>query len=217
MPKPDFAAMRQAMVDSQLRASGVNMPTVADAMTRVHREDFVPEDRGSVCYMDRCIPLGSGRVMHPPVTTGQMLEECDPALTDNALLIGGATGYIAALLAPRVARLTVVEESAELAAQAQASIEKAANAELKISAMNEGWEAGAPYSLIWIEGAIEQLPAQIEAQLAEGGRLVCGIFDEAVSRVAIGMKRGGELALRSFADADIRPLPGFAKAKAFTF
>jgi len=217
MPKPDYAAMRQAMVDSQLRASGVNMPTVADAMTRVYREEFVPADRGSVCYMDRCIPLGNGRVMHPPVTTGQMLEECDPALGDNALLIGGATGYVAALLAPRVARLTVVEEAEDLAAQAVPVIDAAANAELKIAPMNEGHGADAPYSLIWIEGAIEQLPQQIEAQLADGGRLVCGTFDGAVSRLSIGMKRGGELALRSFADADIRLLPGFAKAKAFTF
>jgi len=217
MSKPDFAAMRQAMIDSQLRPSGVNEPSVTAAMMSLAREKFVPDDRAAICYMDRSIPLGDGRVMNPPVTTGQMLEASETSQDDKALLIGGASGYIAALLAPRVGNLTILEESDALSKQAAKNIDAAANIEHVSGPLNAGHKGSAPYTLIWIEGAIEQLPEQITAQLADGGRIITGLSDGPVSRIAQGIKRGGELALRGFADADIAALPGFTKEKVFAF
>ena len=38
----DYSAARKAMIDSQLRTSGVNEPFVLERMAAVAREDFVP-------------------------------------------------------------------------------------------------------------------------------------------------------------------------------
>ena len=65
-----FQTMRDAMVDSQLRPSGVNDRDVIRAMASVPREEFVPETRASVAYADRSVPLGDGRYLAPPVALG---------------------------------------------------------------------------------------------------------------------------------------------------
>ncbi len=217
MSKPDFAAMRQAMVDSQLRPSGVNDPLVTQAMLHAPREDYVAKERAAICYMDRSIPLGDGRYLHPPVTTGMMLQESETAPQDNVLLIGGGTGYVAALIAPRVRSLTVIEESADLAKKTKKALSGFENADVQSGSFAEGVSGGAPYSLIWIEGQVEELPETLIAQLADGGRLICGTADGPVARLSMGIKRGGELAMRSFADGEITPISGFARTKSFAF
>ena len=74
-----------------------------------------------------------------------------------------------------------------------------------------------PFDRIIVEGTIEALPAALADQLAEGGRLVAAIRDGAVSRLVLGVKTGGTLALRPFADMDVAPLPGFARPAGFRF
>jgi protein-L-isoaspartate(D-aspartate) O-methyltransferase len=74
-----------------------------------------------------------------------------------------------------------------------------------------------PFDLILIDGTIETLPDAIADQLAEGGRIVTGLIEGPVSRLAMGVKRGGKIALRAIADVEIAPLPGFAKAREFVF
>ena len=56
-------AARRAMIDSQLRPSGVNEPRVLAAMARIPREDFVPVAMRSAAYIDRAIALGDGRFL----------------------------------------------------------------------------------------------------------------------------------------------------------
>jgi protein-L-isoaspartate(D-aspartate) O-methyltransferase len=129
------------------------------------------------------------------------------------LLIGAGTGYMAALLAGRVAKLVAVEDDAELARQLAPMFQGSTSSK----ALNEGTKKGAPYSLILIDGAVEQLPAAIEEQLAEGGRIVTGIVEGPVCRLASGTKYGGHVALRALADIEIAPLPGFERAKEFVF
>jgi len=72
---------RRAMIDSQLRVSGVNDPAILNAFAAVRREDFVPADRRAVAYMDRAVPLGDGNVLAPALTHGQMLTAAEPVVT----------------------------------------------------------------------------------------------------------------------------------------
>ena len=75
----------------------------------------------------------------------------------------------------------------------------------------------APFDRIIIEGAIETLPDALVAQLADGGRLIAARREGAVTRLVEGVKAGGAIALRSFADMDVAPLPGFSAPFAFQF
>ncbi len=206
--------LRRHMVDSQLRTSGINEPWITKAMGALPRENFVGADRAAVAYSDRPVSLGAGRMLNAPAISGMLLQAAEPAGDDRALLIGAGSGYLAALLAPRVASLVAVEEDAALANLAKANV---ASAQFVDAPLNGGYPADAPYSLIVIDGAIDILPQAIVDQLSEGGRIVCGLREGAAFRLAKGVKHGAHLALRAFADAEAAPLPGFEQAKEFVF
>ena len=115
------AAMRAAMIDSQLRTNDVIDPDVVAAMAAVPREAFVPAALSGVAYMDRAIALGQGRALNAPLVTGRMLVAAAVRPGQRVLLVGSATGYTAALLAQLGAEVTAVEEASELMAAAQAA------------------------------------------------------------------------------------------------
>ncbi|MDO9362132.1 MAG: protein-L-isoaspartate O-methyltransferase [Sphingopyxis sp.] len=210
------ADMRSAMVDSQLRTSDVIDPAVIGAMAAVPREAHVPAALVSVAYTDRAVALGHGRALNAPLVTGRMLVAAAVRPGMRVLLVGSATGYTAALLALIGAEVYAVEEQSELMATAQAAVAND-NIHWVEGPLAAGAPDAAPFDRIIIEGAIETLPDALAAQLAEGGRLVTAQRDGAVTRLAQGIKAGGIVPLRAFADMDVAPLPGFAAPTGFSF
>ncbi|MDR6833782.1 MULTISPECIES: protein-L-isoaspartate O-methyltransferase [unclassified Sphingopyxis] len=210
------ADMRSAMIDSQLRTNDVIDAAVVGAMAAVPREAYVPAHLASVAYMDRAIALGHGRALNAPLVTGRMLVAAAIRPGQRVLLIGSATGYMAALLSRLGAEVHAVEEQAELMAMAQATTTDPA-IRWVAGPLNAGAPDAAPFDRIVIEGAIEVLPDALAAQLVEGGRLVAARREGAVTRLVHGVKAGGAVPLRSFADMDAAPLPGFTAPAGFTF
>ena len=210
------AAMRAAMIDSQLRTNDVIDPDVVAAMAAVPREAFVPAALASVAYMDRAIALGDGRALNPPLVTGRLLVEAGVHRGARVLLLGAATGYTAALLAKLGAEVHAVEEQADLLAAARAATANAAIHWIE-GPLTAGAPEAAPFDRIVIDGAIETLPDALAAQLAEGGRLVAARREGNVTRLVQGVKAGGTIALRAFADMAVAPLPGFGAPKGFQF
>lgn len=217
MSEHDFARMRKAMVESQLRTSDVNDPAIIAAMASVPRERFAAESLVDVAYMDRSLPLNADRALSPPLALGRLLVEAKPEANDKVLIVGAATGYSAAVLAPLVESVTALESDDALVATARDRLAKLANITVHQGALTEGAPSGAPYDLILIDGAVEQVPDALLAQLADGGRLVTGLADGAVTRLAIGRKAGDSFGLNAFADCEIPALPAFAKERSFHF
>lgn len=214
MTEQNFEQMRQAMVVSQLRTTGVNDPRVVAVMREVPRERFVPADKVSLAYADLPLPLGGGRALNPPMVTGLLLTEAQVAPGEKVLLVGAASGYTAALLEKLGAEVVAVEEDAELAATGKALVPGASWVK---GALRSGSKKGAPYALIMLDGAVEEIPQTLIDQLAEGGRLVGAVVDRGVTRLVSGVRAGRGFGTSAFADADAAPLPGFAKPQAFSF
>ncbi len=214
MNSPDFATMRRAMIDSQLRTSGVSVPWIIAAMGRVPREKFVPAARAATAYMDRAVPLGNGHVLNPPLATGLMLSAADIQADDRVLIIGDHSGYCASLIADRVASVTLVDSVGAPARSNLTGLDNVSYVEGPLSAGAPGTEA---FSLLLIDGAIEALPAALVSQLEDGGRVITGLRDGSVARLAMGYKHNGTVVLRAIADCEIASLPGFERAKEFVF
>lgn len=189
------AAARKAMLDSQLRTSGVNAAYVLARMGEVPREDFVPAKARGIAYIDRSIPLGNGRYLAAPLVQGLMLQEARPTSADKALLVDGGSGYLAALLRPLVGSLEVVSPADALAASRRKG----------------------DVSLLLIDGAIERLPDGLAQRLAEGGRVICGLVQNGLTRLATGRKAAGEVALLPLAEIGIPALAEFARKKEWSF
>ena len=181
---------RRAMIDSQLRPSGVNEPWVLAEMLRVPRENFVPAAARASAYMDRAVPLGDGLFLAPALVQGRILGEAEPTKADNALVIS-SSGYLAELAKPLVGSLASIAPGAAMPA--------------------------GPFSLILIDGAVEELPAALTDALAEGGRIVTGLVSNGITGLALGRKSAGAVALNALADIAIPPLAAFAAPKRWSF
>lgn len=210
------ADMRAAMVDSQLRTNDVIDPAVVGAMGAVAREAHVPAALSGVAYMDRAIAIGEGRVLNPPLVTGRLLVAAEIRPGMRVLLIGAGTGYTAALLAKLGAEVYAVEEQADLLAVARTAAPDGAIRWIE-GPLSAGAPKAAPFDRIVIDGAIETLPDAIAAQLSENGRIVAAWREGNVARLVQGVKAGGTIAIRAFADMDVAPLPGFAAPARFQF
>ena len=182
---------RRAMIDSQLRTSGVNEPWVLAAMAALPREDFVPEASRAAAYIDR-------RFLAAPLVQGRMLAEAAPTPADNALVVSGGSGYLAALLRPLVGNLDVVDV-ADFASAALSG----------------------PYSLIVIDGAAEELPASLGAALTADGRLVTGLVERGITRLATARRASagadGALVFLPLAEIGMPVLAEFAAPRRWSF
>ena len=191
----EFSVARKAMIDSQLRVSGVNAGFVLERMGSVAREDFVPEAAREIAYMDRAIALGDGRHLAAPLVHGQMLEAAAPTAEDKVLLVDGGSGYMAELLRPLAGSLETV--SPEMA------LEKS--------------RKKGDFTLLVIDGAVEEIPETLARRVAEDGRIVTGLVTRGLTRLAVGRKIAGEIALIPLADIGIPILPEFAAKKGWSF
>lgn len=207
----DYARARRAMIDSQLRVSGINDPELLAAFASVPREDYVAADQRANAYVDRALPLGGGRSLTAPLSQARLLLEAAPRAHDKALLVGGGTGYLAAVLAPLVASLDVVEDAADRPSAAP----RAGN--WHAGDLAAGHAAGAPYDLIVIDGSVEALPPAFAGQLADNGRIVTGTVDRGVTRIAIGRRSGDVIALQPVTDIALPVLAAFAAPKEWSF
>ena len=217
---PDRAAsqtMRHAMVASQLRTNAVSDQRILVAMNTLPREAFVPAEVRSIAYRDTALPVAGGRAINLPMVTGRLLTEAYLERRDRVLLIGAAGGYAAAILAQIVAEVVAVEENAALAALAREALAGIANVRLVEAPLAAGAAEHGPYDVLLVDGAIEHVPDVLVGQVKTGGRVVTGLVENGVIRLASGRKTDGGFGLSPFMDSDCVVLPGFAAPKGFRF
>ena len=208
----DFSLARRVMVDNQLRPQGVTDRGVLAAMGRIERERFAPDKARALAYFDRPLGIGQGRSMMPPAALGRLLSEAAPLAGQRALVIGSGTGYSAAVLKAIGLEVVALEADKGLASAAQAT-----GIDTVVGELAKGWPKGAPYHLILLDGAVEEIPAALGKQLAPDGLIIGAIDDRGVTRLIVGSCANGAIGWRSVADSDVEPLPGFERPRAFTF
>ena len=191
----NFAAARRAMIDSQLRTSGVTDPAVIAAMITTPRETGLPAAARNNAYIDRAIALTDGSWLPAPLFHGQLLAEASLQPTDRVLVIGCGSGYLVALVQKLAAAVDACSP-AKLADFAAAPV---------------------GYDVILIEGAAEVLPDRVTALLAEGGRIVTGVAGHGVTRLAVGRKLAGRISLLPVADMGIPQIAEFAQPNQWSF
>ncbi len=207
----DYATLRATMVASQLRTVGVNDPAVVAAMTAVPRERFVPAGRESLAYADAAVPLGGGRYLTEPLVTGLLLTHSRIEPHHRVLVIG--SGYAAAVIARLTDHVVAVESDAGLAAQARAQ-----GVTITERPLTEGAPDSAPYDLIFLDGAVEEVPEALAAQLGPRGRAAAVVRTPgSPGRATVGRIVGGTIVGDGFIEVPAALLPGFARAPEFTF
>jgi len=163
------------MVERQLRARGIDDERVLEAMGRVPRELFVPEELWEYAYVDAALPIGSGQTISQPLMVALICAELGLRGGERVLDVGTGSGYQAAVLAELARDVHTIERIPELAEQARESLELAGYGDrvhVHVGDGTLGLPEHAPYAAIAVAAAAPEPPHSLYAQLEPGGRLV---------------------------------------------
>jgi len=215
----DYARQRTKMVDGQLRTTDVTDIRILDIMGTLPREAFLPPARQPLAYIDEDVRIADGRYLMEPSPFAKLLQLAEVGPSDRVLDVGSGTGYSAAVLAGLAAAVVALESDGDLAAAATVALagQGIGNVEVVNGPLEAGHAAKGPYDLIFVEGSVEQIPAALFAQLAEGGRLLAVVGVGNAGRATIYEKSGGAVSGRPAFNAAVKPLPGFAREPVFEF
>ena len=222
MTEPDFASLRTAMIDGQLKTTGVSAVVVLAAFAATPRERFVPADTRALAYAETEVQLAPGRAMMKPMLTGLIFQHLALRPEDSVLIVGAGTGYTAAVAALLAMSVVALEELPELAAAARDNLAalggEAARVAVVEGPLAAGWPAGAPYDALLLDGMIEELPPALIAQCRERARFGAVMRDPTgVARVGAGIVAAGAPGFDPVVDSAAPPLPGFSRTRGFRF
>jgi protein-L-isoaspartate(D-aspartate) O-methyltransferase len=147
---------------------------VVEAMSRVPREAFVPEEHYYAAYDDRPLSIGFGQTISQPFIVALMIQALELKGDEKVLELGTGSGYEAAILAELARRVVTTELITELVESAQQALQKLgySNIEVHLAEKTLGWLEEAPYDAIIVSAGAPSIPQILLGQLAWGGRLV---------------------------------------------
>ncbi|SFI67478.1 protein-L-isoaspartate O-methyltransferase family protein [Aerobium aerolatum] len=221
----DFQELRVKMVDGQIRTTDVTNIAILSAMLAMPREKFVPAGREPLAYIDEDIQIAPARDGHAarylmePSPFARLVQLIEIRPDDVILDVGCGTGYSSAILSRLGASVVALESDAELATRAREILPQVecGNVTVVEGALAAGHPAGGPYDVIFINGAVDAVPAALLDQLRDGGRLVAVIGVGNAARAMLYVKEEGVVSARHAFNAALRPLDEFRVAPVFQF
>jgi protein-L-isoaspartate(D-aspartate) O-methyltransferase len=161
------------MIEQQIRPWNVLDTDILDLLHVVKREQFVPAAFQNLAFADVEIPLPGGEAMMTPKLEARALQELGLRKHETVLEIGTGSGYMAALMAHRAAKVTTVEINPQIKELAEKNLAKAGISNVTVELGNgaQGWDKGTQFDVIVISGALEVLPEAFLQQVKVGGRI----------------------------------------------
>src|SRR4030043_313289 len=213
-PKGDFKAMREKMVETQIKARGVKNPRVLSPLLKVERHRFVPEENLNSAYSDQPLPIGEGQTISQPYIVALMTELLDLKGDEKVLEVGTGSGYQAAILAELAKEVYTIEIIEKLATSAKKLLLDLGYKNIKVKAGDGylGWPEAAPFDAIIVTCAPDHIPKPLMDQLREGGRMVIpvGEFTQELKKI---VKRGGKLETTNVIPVIFVPMTGYGLKK----
>lgn len=191
-----FAALRERMVERQLRSRGISDERVLAAMGQVPREAFVPGRLRHRAYADSALPIAERQTISQPWIVAAICQALELTGSERVLEVGTGSGYSACVLSLLAAQVVSIERHEALALAARETLASLAvtNVELQIGDGSRGFPERAPFEAIAVHAAAPAAPPALLAQLAEGGRLVVPIAAGDEADILTVLRRRGEKA-----------------------
>jgi len=203
-------ALRQEMVDRQLRPRGIRNERVLEAMLTVPRHEFVPAEYLSQAYEDKPIPIGEGQTISQPYMVASMAQAVALTGKEKVLEIGTGSGYAAAVLSRLAATVYTVESHPTLAMAAQERLTRLGYDHVFVHTGDgsAGLKEAAPFDAIVVAAAAPNVPQPLVDQLAEGGRMAVPVGAGNSQELVLVTKSGGQVISRPLYECRFVPLIG---------
>ncbi len=205
-----FEEERRRMVQTQLIPRGIADESVLEAMRKVPRHRFVPEDLIESAYDDCPLPIGEGQTISQPYMVALMTECLGLKGDEKNLEVGTGSGYQAAILAELSGQIYTVERVEKLSKRAGEILKALGyiNIQLKVEDGSEGWAEFSPYDGIIVTAGSPDVPEPLAEQLSEGGRLVIPVGGCYSQELVVLEKKNGKLERREVCGCVFVPLVG---------
>lgn len=210
---------RQMMVCGQIMPNNVNDEYILNALSAVPREVFLPKSKRKVAYVDSAIEVADGRFVMDTLVLSRLIGAADVNSSDLVLVVGGASGYEAAVLGQCADAVVCLEQDADLIERSTSDLLSfgADNVAVVEGELAQGVKGQGPFDVIFINGAVEVIPPTLLEQLSDGGRLVAIMFDAGVAHGHVVEKQGSDFISYNIFEADGIVLPGFEATQGFVF
>lgn len=189
-----YKSEREKMVTNQIAKRGITDERILEAMRKVPRHLFVPEEARKVAYRDAPIKIGKGQTISQPYIVALMTSLLEVEERHKVLDVGTGSGYQTAILAELGAEIISIERYSELARRAEARLEELGydNVRVEVGDGTQGLEALAPFDRILVAAAAPSVPEPLMNQLADGGRLVIPVGSRFAQTLEVWKKVGDE-------------------------
>jgi protein-L-isoaspartate(D-aspartate) O-methyltransferase len=169
-----FADERAEMVQSGVLGWGITDLEVAEALGKVPRHEYIPEDLVDHAYANRALPIGFGQTISQPYIVALMTQELDVQAGDRVLEVGTGSAYQASVLAELGIEVYSIEIIGPLLELAEDRLDRLGyrGVTLKHADGYFGWQEQAPFDAIIVTAAPDHVPAPLLRQLKIGGVMV---------------------------------------------
>lgn len=169
-----YSIKRKKMIETQIISRGISDRRVLDVMSEIPRHIFVPEREIENSYDDHPLSINEGQTISQPYIVALMTELLELKGDEKVLEIGMGSGYQTAILSRLSKEVYSMDIKEQLVGFAQNNLEKLKIKNVTSKAGNGylGWKEFAPFNVILIACAPEEIPEKLKEQMAEGARMV---------------------------------------------
>lgn len=203
---------RQEMVDNLAASRYLKSKNVIEAMEKVERHLFLPENVRRYAYFDQPLPVGEGQTISAPHMVAMMCELLDLKEGLKILEIGAGTGYHACVVAEMVkGKVYSIESKTRLVERARKNLERAGCTRVEPIEGDgtEGYEKEAPYDRIFVTAGAPDIPRPLIDQLKAGGMLLIPVGSRHMQNlVKVYTTPGGDIEKRTLSGCAFVPLVG---------
>jgi protein-L-isoaspartate(D-aspartate) O-methyltransferase len=215
-----YESRRHRMISGQLQAHDSFNEKILHSFQKIPREIFVPKSLKEVAYVEGALPLSEKRKLMTPLMLAQILKRVSLQKNHTFMIVGGGSGYSAAILSPFVETIFLVESDKVLMREAQKNLEALyiENVVFSETALEEGLPQQAPFDFILLEGGVFEVPDAFFHQLRPNGMLVtCLLSTPLRGEVTLFKREDYMVHKEKIRDGSLPLLTEFSNASEFNF